>query len=192
MTAGGPSFIGAPRWPIDQQAIRLRMSDRAAARLPTVMARVGDRMATSPQGSKLRRSFLTRALVAGFAAHDQRDMPYLHRVYAPDVHLEVRLDQFELLDGMYEGWDGITRFVHAYSEVSATIESTLLEAIDVGGLFFAARVNMHLTGGFSGLEMTNPAVLLYEFNQGHVGRQWIVSDEDTAERIVAERLVLSA
>jgi hypothetical protein len=188
MTAGGPSFIDAPRWPIDQGAIRLRMSDRAFARLPTVMARVGDRLAASPQGSKLRRSVLTRALVAGFGAHDRRDLTYLQRMYSPAIRFESRLDRFELLHGVYEGWPEVVGYLQAYWEVAATVETQLLEAIDVGGPFFATRLDVKTTGDFSGLEMGVDAVVLYEFDRGRVGFQWSVSDEDTAERIVADRL----
>jgi hypothetical protein len=188
VTGGRPSFIGAPRWPIDQQSIRLRLSDRAFARLPAVMARVWDRLAVSPRGSKLRRSLLTRALVAGFVAHDQRDLAYLQRVYSPALRYDVRLDQFELLDGVYDGWDGLVRFLHAYWEIAATLDTRLLEAIDLGGPFFAARMDLRLTGDFSGLEMGADVLNLYEFDRGQVSRQWLVADEEEAERIVAQRL----
>jgi hypothetical protein len=185
--AAGPSFTGAPRWPVSRDEVRLRMSDRMVSRWPGVMRAIGERVIAAPRGSRSRRRFLTRSCVAGFAAWDAREYDYLERIFAPDVRYEMRVEWFDL-QGVFEGWAALREHWLGYQDVLGPIDNELTELIDVGGPYFALGVTMRAAGRTSGIDISVDLVVLCRFERGVATHYWNLPDEQTAAQVLAEHL----
>lgn len=187
--AEAPSFTGAPRWPIDQNDVRLRMSDRLVSRLPSIGRKVGDRLVAEPRGSRLRRWLLTRLFLAGWAASDQSDLDYLGRLYTPDAQLNILVDLMDL-SGTHSGWPAMERFFRNTWSVFGT-QTEIQEVIDLGGPFVALSTKLSLTGQTSGITVDQGYIFIYELDDGRCARQWAVANGADGERVLTQRLAQS-
>jgi hypothetical protein len=171
------TLADAVRWPLDADEFRLRLSDRAVARLPAVATRLWRTAIEQPPGSRLRRWLVTRVLTAGWAAYDAKDWDFLGQFYAPDVVATVSGDV--LFDwGTTRGWaETQARLEQTYDAVVG--ETRPFEVIDPGGPFAAVRLDTEFTGQASGISLKREITVIYEIGAGgRVVRQLTSPDPD--------------
>jgi hypothetical protein len=180
------------RWPIDADAVRMRLSDKLAARLPALGERLAPRLLAEPAGSRRRRWVLTRGLTAGFAATDRGDWDYLKRIYEPDVSLRIGPDVAPDAPELAESFSALRSALEQFYEITANADSRPVEIIDLGGPHFVGRIQFTSKGAYSGLAMNRQMFNLYELSaRGRASRQWLCLDLETAEEFYAERLPVS-
>jgi hypothetical protein len=159
-----PTLAVAVRWPIDPDEFRVRLSDRAIARLPTVTRQLWGRIVEQPAGSRLRRWIVTRILTSGWAAIDQKDWDYLEAFYDPNV--TVIAGEGMVFDwGTAQGWaETRMRLEQTYDAMLS--DSRPVEALDFGERFVGVRVNATLTGESSGITLSREMTIVYEIADG--------------------------
>jgi hypothetical protein len=187
MTSVATTFEEAVSWEIDPEDIRMRVTARFAARLPELLRRVWHRAEAQPSGSRLRRSILSRAQQAGWAATDRRDWDYLQRIYDPDVELRWGEGKFIDVSEYARGWPSVQEALESIYEAFDTTQAPR-EIIDFGGPFHAVRVGTDIRGPRSGITLYEEVVLLYEINAGQCVRQWSSSNREEIEGWLAERV----
>ena len=182
-----PTLAEAVRWPIDADVFRVRLSDRAIARLPAVTRRIWQTALMQPAGSRMRRWLLNRIFTSGWAAIDQKDWEFVENFYDPDVVVSVTGE------GLMFDW-GTT---HGWAETQARLEQTYevllsdqkpFEAIDFGGRLIGVRVEAKLTGEASGIATKRELTIVYEIgDEGRVVRQLSSTDDDEIEAWLTEQ-----
>jgi hypothetical protein len=173
MTGPIPDFENAVRWPVDAAELRLRMTDRFVARLPTVMGRIGDRVSELPAGSRQRRWLLTRSLAAGWAATSQADWDYLERIY--DAGVVTRIGHGVPIDfpQRMTAWRETKAMLEEFHQVIREVDFRPVEALDPGGPFLGCRIEVHMRGRASGITVSQGTVCIYELKAGRIMRQWM-------------------
>jgi hypothetical protein len=182
------SFDEAVSWEIDPADVRVRLSDRLAARLPEMSRLAWGRMKNEPAGSRMRGWMLCRLHKAAWAAMDRRDYGYVENFYDPEVEVIWGDQAFIDVDTHTHGWDALRK---GFETIYETIDSmqTPLEVIDFGGPFHAARISNDLIGPGSGISLQAQMFCLDEQRDpGRVVRQWASSERKQIEAWLAERV----
>lgn len=182
-------FADAVRWPIDADAVRLRLSDKLIARLPAITQRLAPRLLADPAGSRARRWALNRAVIAGFAAADSLDWDYLERIYEPDVRLRMTPEIGPDLPALSQGFAALRSVLESIYEIMDNADSGPVEIIDPGGPHFVVRLQWTSKGVYSGLPMDRQMLNLYELTAtAKIGLQWTCMELETAAAFFTERL----
>jgi hypothetical protein len=180
------SLADAVTWPIDDAAIRLRISDKLAARLPALTRHVSRRLVGQPAGARQRRWLLTRLVAAGYAAQDRADWAYIERFFAPDVVARFGEGIPFDVERLTTGWEGWRASLERIFDTSL-FQSRPHTVVDFGGQLFGACVEMRMMGQASGIAATEDLFSIYESRDGVVVRQWVTSSADELDGWLAER-----
>jgi ketosteroid isomerase-like protein len=132
--------------------------------------------------SRLRRAFLRRALLSGWAAGNRRDFELILVRYAPDVEVELLPGLQTLgLGGTFRGHAGV---VEAYGKLADAWDSLELEPtyiLDLGDrLLSFGRLRSHARA--SGVPLEQEIAVLYTMPEGFVTHEQFFPSWEAALR----------
>jgi ketosteroid isomerase-like protein len=147
------------------------LEERVMVRFPgahRALAALGQRL-LSPR-SRMRRAWLRRAVVSGWAAYSRADLELMLVRYAPDAELEFDPGQQTLgLSGTFRGHREITAAIGRLDEVWDERELEPYYVLDLGDRVVALGV-FRVRGRGSGLRLEQPFVQQVTVREGLVAR----------------------